>query len=72
MKDNYQLLSSGQREQIPVKESEIIFSHPYLIGMMMDEQASKIHRWISILIVYYSFRISIRGDHHAISCSQES
>lgn len=72
MRENYQLLSPGQREQIAVKETEIVFSHPYLIGMMMDEEASKINRSIPPIYLLFSFRISIRGNHHDISCIEKS
>ena len=42
VKENYQYLSSQQKQQIAVEENEIIFSHPYLIGMIMDDETSKI------------------------------
>ncbi|UJR21409.1 hypothetical protein I4U23_024498 [Adineta vaga] len=41
VKQNYDQLSFKQRQQIPVEDNEIIFSHPYSINMMMNEQTSK-------------------------------
>ncbi|CAF0938584.1 unnamed protein product [Adineta steineri] len=38
VKQNYKHLTSQQKQQIPVEESEIIFSYPYSIGIGMDEQ----------------------------------
>ncbi len=41
MKQNYQKLSSEQKQKIGIDESEIVFTYPYLIGIIMDEQTSK-------------------------------
>jgi hypothetical protein len=43
VKRNYEHLSSQQKQQISVEDTEIVFSHPYVIGMIMDEQTSKNH-----------------------------
>ena len=42
MKQNYERLSSEQKQKIPVDEAEIVFTYPYLIGIVMDEQTSKV------------------------------
>ena len=41
MKQNYAHLSSEQKQKIAVQESEIVFTYPYLIGILMDEQTGK-------------------------------
>jgi hypothetical protein len=41
VKKNYPHLSSEQKQKIATEESEIVFSYPYLIGFIMDEQTSK-------------------------------
>ena len=41
VKRNYQYLSAEQKQKILVEESEIVFTYPYLIGLIMDDQASE-------------------------------
>jgi hypothetical protein len=41
VKRNFANLSSEQKQKIQVDKSEIVLAHPYLIGIIMDEQASK-------------------------------
>lgn len=41
VKQNYENLSSEQKQKIAVQESEIVFTYPYLIGILMDEQTGK-------------------------------
>ncbi|CAF3406497.1 unnamed protein product [Rotaria sp. Silwood1] len=51
VKQNYEHLSSQQKQQIPVEEGEIIFSCPYLIGLIMDEQANT--RMVEITMIFH-------------------
>ncbi|CAF2396817.1 unnamed protein product [Rotaria sp. Silwood2] len=48
---NYENLTSEQKQKIPVDESEIVFSYPYLIGMIMDEQTNS--RLVEITIIFH-------------------
>ncbi len=52
VKRNYANLSSEQKQKIPIEESEIVFTYPYLIGFIMDDQASKniIHYYLLVKI----------------------
>ncbi|CAF0932729.1 unnamed protein product [Rotaria sordida] len=51
VKQNYEHLSSQQKQQIPVEEGEIIFSYPYLIGLIMDEQTNT--RMVEIIMIFH-------------------
>lgn len=71
MKENYRTLSGQQKEQISVKENEIVFSHPYLIGMLMDEQASKnkflcFYQNYAVLLILESRAVEITMIFHVL------
>ncbi|CAF0894217.1 unnamed protein product [Rotaria sordida] len=51
VKTNYENLTSEQKQKIPIEESEIVFSYPYLIGMIMDEQINS--RLVEITMIFH-------------------
>ncbi|CAF3402711.1 unnamed protein product [Rotaria socialis] len=51
VKQNYGNLSVQQKQLIPVEEGEIVFSYPYLIGLIMDEQTNK--RMVEITMIFH-------------------
>ncbi|CAF3889799.1 unnamed protein product [Rotaria sordida] len=51
VKKNYENLTSEQKQKIPIEESEIVFSYPYLIGMIMDEQINS--RLVEITMIFH-------------------
>ncbi|CAF3339718.1 unnamed protein product [Rotaria sp. Silwood1] len=51
IKKNYENLTSEQKQKISVDESEIVFTYPYLIGMIMDEQKNS--RLVEITMIFH-------------------
>ncbi|CAF1255504.1 unnamed protein product [Rotaria magnacalcarata] len=51
LKENYKYLTAEQKQKLPVDESEIVFSYPYLIGMIMDEQTNS--RLVEITMIFH-------------------
>ncbi|UJR28017.1 hypothetical protein I4U23_009277 [Adineta vaga] len=51
VKQNYQKLSSEQKLKIGVDESEIVFTYPYLIGIIMDDKTNS--RLVEITMIFH-------------------
>ncbi|CAF0811905.1 unnamed protein product [Adineta steineri] len=51
VKQNYEKLSSEQKQKIAIDESEIVFTYPYLIGIIMDDQTN--NRLVEITMIFH-------------------
>ncbi|CAF0900182.1 unnamed protein product [Adineta ricciae] len=54
VRKNFHKLSSEQKQKIPVEESEIVFSYPYLIGIIMDDKTNT--RMVEITMIFHVLR----------------